>query len=55
MPETQHHNIDFVLIATATTPVAAIQGTKAGQSPASNAPGVHQVVGDQRGKGSGGI
>ena len=39
MPEAQHHNIDFVLIATATTPAVAIQGTKAGQSPASNAPG----------------
>ena len=23
IPETQHHNIDFVLIATATTPTAA--------------------------------
>ena len=53
MPETQHHSIDFVLTATTTTPAAAIQGTKAGQSPAPNAPGLHQVVGDQRGKGSG--
>ena len=44
MPETQHHSIDFVLTATATTPAAAIQGTKAGQSPASNAPGLTKAL-----------
>ena len=40
MPETQHHNIDFVLIATTATPAAAIQGTKPCHSPASKAPGL---------------
>lgn len=40
MPETQHHNIDFVLIATATTPAAAIQGIKPCHKPASKAPGL---------------
>ncbi len=40
MPETQHHNIDFVFIATATTPAAAIQGIKPRHKPASKAPGL---------------
>ena len=55
MPETQHHNIDFVLIATATTPAAAIQGTKAGQSPASNAPGFTKSLATSAAKAAGGI
>ena len=54
-PETQHHNIDFVLIATATTPAAAIQGTKAGQSPASNAPGLTKSLATSAAKAAGGI
>ncbi len=55
MPETQHHSIDFVLTATTTTPAAAIQGTKAGQSPASNAPGLTKSLATSAAKAAGGI
>lgn len=52
MPETQHHSIDFVLTATTTTPAAAIQEPRQARARVERA-GTHQVVGDQRGKGSG--
>ena len=55
MPETQHHSIDFVLIATATTPAAAIQGTNPGQSPASNAPGLTRSLATSAAKAAGGM
>lgn len=55
MPETQHHSIDFVLTATATTPAAAIQGTKAGQNPASNAPGFTKSLATSAAKAASGI
>ena len=55
MPETQHHSIDFVLTATTTTPAAAIQGTKAGQGHASNAPGLTKSLATSAAKAAGGI
>ena len=54
-PETQHHNIDFVLIATTTTPAAATQGTKAGHSPASKAPGLTKSLATSAAKAAGGM
>ena len=54
-PETQHHNIDFVLIATATTPAAAIQGTTPGHSPASKAPGLTKSLATSAAKAAGGM
>lgn len=54
-PETQHHSIDFVLIATTTTPAAATQGTRAGHSPASNAPGLTKSLTTSAAKAAGGM
>ena len=55
MPETQHHSIDFVLIATATTPAAAIQGIKPCHKPASKAPGLIKSLATSAAKAAGGI
>ena len=55
MPETQHHNIDFVLIATATTPAAAIQGIKPRHKPASKAPGFIKSLATSAAKAADGI
>ena len=55
MPETQHHNIDFVLIATATTPAAAIQGIKPRHKPASKALGLIKSLATNAAKAAGGI
>ena len=55
MPEKQHHNIDFVLIANATTPAAAIQGIKPRHKPASKAPGFIKSLATSAAKAAGGI
>ena len=55
MPETQHHNIDFVFIATATTPAAAIQGIKPCHKPASKALGLIKSLATSAAKAAGGI
>ena len=55
MPETQHHSIDFVLIATTTTPAAAIQGIKPCHRPASKAPGLIKSLATNAAKAAGGI
>lgn len=55
MPETKHHNIDFVLIATAMTSAAAIQGIKPCHRPAPKAPGVIKSLATNAAKAAGGI
>ena len=55
MPETQHHSIDFALLAIATTPADAIQGIKPCHKPASKAPGLIRSLATSAAKAAGGI